>query len=137
MKIATIIILLFLAGGFNGTMDALQFHGACQYFDNPAFWCPGESWANKWTLNEAGNPVPGMERFWGSSTVFVFVTDGWHLAKFLFLLMLKAAVLLAVLWVPVNPWLKSPRPIWWGVSFVVATLAFSSGFWLTYNFLLK
>lgn len=46
----------------------------------PQFWNPVFSWLNKWGKNDTTK-----ERFWGSSTVFVFLTDGWHLCKFIML----------------------------------------------------
>ena len=60
---------------------------------NPQFWNPVESWRNKWKkgfvykveenkeeYSWERNPRFG-ERFPGSSTVFVFLTDAWHLLK--------------------------------------------------------
>jgi len=56
------------------------------------FWDKGYGWKYKW---KNGNPALG-ERFLGSSTIFVFVTDGWHLLQFLMLrfFYLSVAVLL-------------------------------------------
>jgi hypothetical protein len=71
--VAQKIILFLLAGCFEGIMDHLQFH-----FDkNNYFWNPSLSWKNKW---KNGDKSQG-ERFFLSSTVFVFTTDGWHLMK--------------------------------------------------------
>jgi hypothetical protein len=44
---------------------------------NQLFWDPRESWKNKWKEDLK------TERFLGSSTIFVFTTDAWHLFKFL------------------------------------------------------
>jgi hypothetical protein len=81
----------FLAGAANGVMDTLQFHFAQSMFANPArfdapFWNPAQSWKNKY---RDGDPAQGP-RFPLSTTAFVFLTDAWHLAKFL---MLKCIVL--------------------------------------------
>lgn len=79
--------LLFVCAGLsNGVMDSLQFHYPATVFSNvqrfdPQFWNPAESWKNKYKNRD----VKQGEAFKGSSTVFVFVTDGWHLVKFLML----------------------------------------------------
>ena len=44
-----------------------------------AFWgTQGETWVNKWALNEAGEVMVGTERFFLSSTLLVWLTDLWH-----------------------------------------------------------
>lgn len=42
---------------------------------NPNFWIKDISWKNKW---KDGDPKKG-EKFLGSSTIFVQLTDAWHL----------------------------------------------------------
>lgn len=130
MKILIILFLLFLAGAFNGVMDALQFHNGCSYFDNNQFWCPNQSWVNKWALDEEGNAIVGEERFFGSSTAFVFLTDGWHLAKFLQLLFIKLALVVALFWEPSN---SKSKLFQWIVVIGLMTLAMSLGFHTTYD----
>ena len=75
------LILFFLAGASEGVMDTLQFHYYRCFFNslNPTFWNPYISWKNKYTL---GNPNLGA-KFPGSTTIFVFTTDAWHLFKFI------------------------------------------------------
>ena len=64
--------LVFVAGGFEGAMDGLQFH-----YDKPnLFWNPDISWTNKYRNND---PLQG-KTFRGK--YLVFTTDGWHLMKF-------------------------------------------------------
>jgi len=64
--------LVFVAGGFEGAMDGLQFH-----YDKPnQFWNPDISWKNKYKNND---PAQG-KTFRGK--YLVFTTDGWHLMKF-------------------------------------------------------
>lgn len=65
-------------------MDILQF----KYHDfkfkdklNPNFWNPSISWKNKYKNLD----VSQGEKFLGSTTIFVFLTDGWHLCQFVFL----------------------------------------------------
>lgn len=45
------------------------------------FWDETIAWKNKW---KNGDPKQG-EKFLGSSTVFVFVTSGFHLMQFVYL----------------------------------------------------
>jgi hypothetical protein len=58
---------------FEGVMDYLQFY----YSGTDHFWNPRLSWINKWSFSQLGK----KERFFLSSTVLVFLTDGWHLMK--------------------------------------------------------
>ena len=44
------------------------------------WWNKDKSWKNKW---KHGIPELG-ERFFGSSTILVWLTDGWHMTQFLF-----------------------------------------------------
>ena len=84
--------LVILAGIFNAIMDTLSIFG----FDNSVFGRysifkrfkrfldPDISWANKW---KGGKRELG-EKFPGSSTIFVFTTDMWHLSKYIMILCL-------------------------------------------------
>jgi len=61
-------------------MDKLNFHFEKSIFvnkENQLFWNPIESWKNKWKEDLK------TEKFIGSSTIFVFTTDAWHLFKFI------------------------------------------------------
>ena len=72
--------LIFLAGVFEGYMDVLQFHWGKflkNHKCNVWYWNPKLSWENKYKDND---PKKG-EKFLGSTTVMVFLTDGWHLMK--------------------------------------------------------
>lgn len=74
------IILIIVAGFAEAVMDKLQFHydkSIFLRFANQRFWNPEISWVNKW---KNGDPIYG-EKFIGSSTIFVGVTDAWHLFK--------------------------------------------------------
>lgn len=124
-----IIGCLFLAGMSNGLMDALHFHEAWKCFDNAAFWNPETSWKNKWAMSAEGVPIVGKERFWGSSTFLVALTDGWHLSKFGWLFFIKSAVVLA-LFADMQKWRH-----FWGVVvvFAAATLAHAAGFMIIYS----
>lgn len=73
--IFAIILTAMLVGIYEGGMDYLQFH----YKGTSQFLQPASSWRNKW---KDGDPLKG-EKFWQSSRLLVFTTDGWHLCKFL------------------------------------------------------
>ena len=70
-----------LAGIAEAIMDTLQFHFHRSWFGllKPSFWDPSESWKNKYKLND---PAYGP-KFFGSTTIFVGLTDAWHLFKLL------------------------------------------------------
>lgn len=70
-----------LAGIAEAIMDTLLFHFHRSWFGllKPSFWDPSESWKNKYKLND---PAYGP-KFFGSTTIFVGLTDAWHLFKLL------------------------------------------------------
>lgn len=71
-----------LAGSMEGAMDYVNF----KYNGPSRFWNTRHSWKNKWKLSfDHGleTVIVGTERFWLSSTVLVFLTDGWHLLKWI------------------------------------------------------
>ncbi len=72
-------LLIILAGISEAVMDKVQFHYNKSIFSklNGLFWDPSISWKNKWKSDLK------TERFKGSSNIFVFTTDAWHLFKFL------------------------------------------------------
>lgn len=74
-------LLIIFSGISESIMDKLNFHFEKSIFSNKdkykqIFWNPIESWKNKWKDDLK------TERFIGSSTLFVFTTDAWHLFKF-------------------------------------------------------
>jgi len=75
-------ILFVFAGIFEAVMDKLQFHyeiSIFKKFKNQLFWNPTISWRNKY---KDGDPTKG-EKFFLSKTLFVGLTDAWHLFKLL------------------------------------------------------
>jgi hypothetical protein len=75
-----IILFFIIAAVSESIMDTLQFHyynSIFKSFKNELFWNPEISWKNKY---KNGNPLDG-ERFLFSKTLFVGLTDGWHLFK--------------------------------------------------------
>jgi len=83
MILLTILGLLFVAAASvsEAIMDKIQFHYDIsifsQYKYKQTFWNPNLSWVNKWKDSSARE-----EKFLGSSSIFVFTTDAWHLFKF-------------------------------------------------------
>ena len=86
------ILFLSMAAFFNAVMDIITYKYDTSIFLKYTkilkFLNPNISWTNKW---KGGNAFNG-ERFWGSSTFLVFLTDGWHLCKFLMLLSFGFAI---------------------------------------------
>jgi len=94
------IILMIFAGICNSVMDVLKTRYNNSIFaswPNQTWLKPSLSWVKKW---KDGNPKKG-ERFLGSSTVFVWLTDFWHLAKFFMLLGIAFSI---VLYQPIVAW---------------------------------
>jgi hypothetical protein len=85
--IIIIIISFLFAGLAEGIMDWLQFRLPLQIKNKwvyHQFWDPRKSWGNKWKkiyINTVPTILFGTERFPLSSTILVFLTDGWHLMK--------------------------------------------------------
>lgn len=112
------IVFSLLAGIAEGVMDFLNFH----YNGVSNFWHPDLSWKNKW---ENGDPLKG-ERFFLSSTALVFITDGWHMMKFIRNRCFDLAVLFLCLYLGLS--------FCWSVSVMFAyRLAFGIGFYLGYR----
>lgn len=74
-------ILVILAAIAKAVMDTVQFHYAQSVFRYDDFWNAAESWKYKW---KNGDKAQGEAFLW-SSTLFVFLTDGWHAAQAVFL----------------------------------------------------
>lgn len=80
-------------------MDTIQFHHKESIFFKikGPFWNlwfnPSESWKLKW---KNGDPFQG-ERFPGSSTIFVWITDAWHFFQMMMLSAFQISIILAIL----------------------------------------
>lgn len=87
------ILFLALAGMCNAIMDKINFHWDESIFKGSKldWWAnPEVSYKNKWKNNS--NSTDG-EKFPGSSTVFVWVTDLWHFAQSFMITFFVLAVL--------------------------------------------
>lgn len=78
------LVFIIISTFSKSIMDKLQFHydkSIFKNFKNQQFWDGRISWKNKW---KNGDKEQG-EKFPGSSTIFVFSTDAWHLFQSIFL----------------------------------------------------
>ena len=76
------VLCIAAAAVCEAVMDTLQFHythSVFYQFSNKRFWNPEESWRNKY---RNADPLAGP-RFPGSTTIFVGLTDAWHMFKLL------------------------------------------------------
>ncbi len=130
--------LLFASGAAYGVHETLNYH----YSDfnktfpnnNPQFWNPEISWKNKW---KNGNKKEG-EQFLGSSTIFVFTTDGKHLFSALHKNLLTSGTTVAASSMFDKPYKKSKvrlkRPLWtYLMDGAINSISYSVGFHLTYT----
>jgi len=76
------LITNYLAGAFDGTAETLKWHyndfTAVFPNNNPQYWYVTKSWTNKYK-NGDYNQGP---KFPGSTTMFVWTTDGYHINRF-------------------------------------------------------
>lgn len=97
---------------------------------NPRYWRPSESWVNKW---RNGDPAQG-ERFPGSSTVFVWTTDAYHLARTGRNMTMRAGLVYAAV-APKDNRLKPWQTF--AIRFAVSSAAFSAGFHLSWSIIYR
>jgi hypothetical protein len=118
------IIAFALAGLFEAVMDTLQFHYSYSIFyskRNRLFWDPSISWRNKY---KDGDSTEGP-KFPGSTTIFVGLTDAWHLFKLLRNLAIFIGVFLIAL---------PCTTFWWCLFWVViARMVFGFSFTFFYK----
>jgi len=76
-----IISCWILAAACNAVMDTIAFKYKRSIFNNlnQQYWNPAKSWRNKYK----DKMVFKGPAFIGSTTVFSFLTDAWHLFQFL------------------------------------------------------
>lgn len=125
-----------LAGAANGVMDMLAFHFSQQRIISEAdqFWNPEFSWRNKYAEVAPGELAqPLRPRFWGSTTVFSFATDGWHLMKFFYMGLARTAVVLLASWAFALAWARVYRIAFWFGVWVALAFIQAAGFHLTYS----
>lgn len=124
-------LFMFLAGLFNSCMDVLKYRFDQSVFKrlNADFWDPEISWMNKYDTFWVDEKrfityMPDgsiKERFFLSTTMFVFVTDGWHLCKALMFFCIEIAITVpALYWLDVAWWYWLVVPLLLAVSRSVA-----------------
>ena len=85
------ILFLILAAICNAVMDVLStrfYVSIFGNFKNRQFWDWNISWRNKWSWGDKANG----EKFFLSSSMLSFMTDGWHLAKGLMIVFISLAI---------------------------------------------
>lgn len=96
MSTTLAIISLIISGGLNAFHDLLYQEKIYKHSD---YWNPGRSWVRKYKNNQYGRG----EKFIGSTTILVWLTDGIHLVKLIMyiLLILGAYTTSAFISIPV------------------------------------
>lgn len=83
--ITTSVITVALAGFAKAICD-LSEEGKLKFY-RKTFWIKDLSWVNKYKLDKLNRPIringKYIEKFWGSTTIFVMFTDAWHLFGFI------------------------------------------------------
>jgi len=114
------LIILVFAGICNAIMDVLKTRYNNSIFaswKNQTWLKPSLSWRLKW---KNGDSSKGP-KFFGSSTFLVWLTDFWHLSKFLMLLAISFAIVL-----------REPMFTWY-IDFFIYYCAFTIPFELFYS----
>lgn len=132
-RMAGSLVAMFFAGFFNGMHDIA---GNIAWYNTsilPAsepgnFWGhTNDTWVNKWAQNELGEVLVGVEKFWLSSSLLVWLTDLWHASKSAMILAFQIAVLL---------YRRPEKKIFYLVDLVALKIAFAIG-WQVSNFILR
>lgn len=86
-------LCVILAGVCKAVKETLQFHYCNSIFSklNPQYWNADVSWKNKYKEDLK------TKKFWGSTTIFVWLTVAWHLFDMLNTLLLFFACFFTVL----------------------------------------
>lgn len=126
-----VLLCLAAAGALNAAMDTVSFHfdrSVFSYLHHDSYFNPQISWVNKWAVDESGKPVPGVDRYWESSRLFVVLTDFWHLAKSLMI----GCIMLAVICYR-RETARSPIAL---ADFILCYAAFTGSFTVFYDCIL-
>lgn len=114
-----IVLLITISGVCSGIMDSIQFYDP---FSKSKFWSKS-AWVNKYK----NGSVHAGPRFPGSTTIFVWLTDGWHLCKAIHI----HSILLSIILSPFAH-IKFGIPHYL-FFYVVLRLWFHAGFTLAFN----
>lgn len=128
-------ILWILVGWINGFKD----RSALGRYKR-AYWNKSEGWIYKWKLDEDGKRIPQTGKKWYylwiwtpkykarfaySSTLLVFLTDGWHLLQFI---QFKCAALATVITYEIMAYQLRETEL-----FLALSACFGLGFWHSYE----
>ena len=110
MILTAILMLLFIA--CDAAQDAITHNFEKSIFRNlnPYYFDPSKSWVNKYKDN---NPLEGP-KFFGSTTFLVWLTDFWHLLKFIKMNCIWIALAVSTYW-----WIYPLGMLFHGVFFEV------------------
>ena len=104
IQIITIILLIVLSAVANAICDVLTLHYRDSSFlrwfpsyKQQEWWNPEKSMSN---MYKDYDPAQG-ERFTGSTTIFMWLTSGWHCFQFLSVTFWELAMCFAITW---SPW---------------------------------
>ena len=135
--------LLFVGGAADGLNQTVRHHYYKMQEKHPnindAFW-GADQWKNKWQLDENGDLIPYgrpgwavpdyKEKFWGSSTVFVSVTDAHHLTREIDKLSTIGGTVLITI--------GEKKPIWdYMLRFAISLTARQAGFYFVHDIYYK
>ena len=118
--------LLFAGGCSDGMAETMKFRYPefKKVFpnSNDQFWDPSISWENKYKDN---NPDQGP-KFFGSTTIFVGVTDSYHMTRTLRNSFVFGAIAFKI---------GEPKQKWYYYvgEFIAGGLIYKAGFWATYE----
>lgn len=114
------IILMAAAGASEAVMDKIQFHWHKSIFNyDPKrypeiFWNPYHSWKNKYADSTWTTP-----KFPGSTSIFVALTDAWHLFKSIRTALIFISILLSM--ISMYVYKLDIDVVWWSII-VTSTL---------------
>ena len=113
-QIIVVALLLTISAIAKSIQDKLQYHFDKSVFKNlGSFWNPKDSWKNKYKNND---PKQGA-KFLGSTTIFVSLTDSWHL----FGLIRDLSIVLCIPIITLNPYYLLIYPIYRGIFHIMFT----------------
>lgn len=124
------VALAFVSGAAKGIADVISVHydnfSRVHPGANQQYWDPAVSWRNKY---KNGDPVQGA-KFPGSTTIFVSLTDAWHLCN-----TVNKAAIIGAITIRIG---DKKRPFtYYLADFALYSLSYSAGFWLTYEIIYK
>ena len=128
-QITISILCAIIAGIARAVSNKVVFHYRSSVFRYKEWFNPDKSWRNKWKL-ENGNPkiVNGkkVERYFGSSTIFVLFTDAFHLFEFIFRIFFATSFIMATLLLN--------KSNWFAFSYLIVYLIFAGTFHVFFTY---